>query len=98
MSKLTISNLDAGRELGTNDRAEIHGGMELPLIGRVPMYGMTNVVASINSATVAQNPVNVVMGGSGTSGDTVNYIGSANITPVNVGSPVTVVQGGLPSL
>lgn len=97
MSNLTIRNLDHVAELGADDRAAVRGGMELPLIGRLPGYGLTNVLASINSATISQNGVNFVMGGSGAGGDTVNYVNNANITPVNVSSPVTVVQGGLPT-
>jgi hypothetical protein len=96
MSNLTINNLDEVRDLDRAACADIKGGMELPLIGEVPMYGLSNVLASINSASVSQNAVNFVMGGSTGGGDTVNYVGNATITPVNVSSPVTVVQGGLP--
>lgn len=97
MSKLTISNLEEGRELDAGACDEVQGGMVIPGLGELPLYGLSNVLASVNSATVVQNPVNVVMGGSQGGGDTVNYIGNANITPVNVSSPVTVVQGGLPT-
>jgi len=96
MSKLTISNLDEGRDLARHEGEDVKGGMQVPGIGYLPVYGLSNVLASVNSATISQNGVNFVMGGSGGGGDTVNYVGSASITPVNVSSPVTVVQGGLP--
>lgn len=96
MSKLTISNLDDARELDGTVRAEFKGGMALPVVGELPIYGMTNVLASINSASVSQNALNVVMSGAGGSGDSVNNIGSFSPTLVNL-SPVTVVQGGLPT-
>lgn len=95
MSNLTIRNLDEVRELDSGARAEVKGGMMVPGLGEVP-YGLTNVISSVNSASVSQNGVNFVLGG-GTGGDTVNYVNSASITPVNVSSPVTIVQGGLPS-
>ena len=97
MSKLTINNLPDGRELDPRACADVQGGgLQVPGIGELPLYGLSNVLASVNSANVSQNAVNLVMGGSTGSGDTVNYLGSATITPVNVSSPVTVVQGGLP--
>jgi len=96
MSKLTISNLAESRDLDPRACADVQGGLQVPGIGELPLYGLSNVLASVNSANVSQNAVNLVMGGSTGSGDTVNYLGSATITPVNVSSPLTVVQGGLP--
>jgi hypothetical protein len=93
MSKLTISNLE--ESLDSRACADVKGGLQLPGLGELPLYGLTNVFASVNSASVVQNPVNVVMGGSTGGGDTVNYLGSANITPVNVSSGVNVLQGGM---
>lgn len=98
MSDLTISNLNETRELGRDERAEVKGGMDVPGVGQVPLYGLSNVLSSVNSTSVSQNAVNFVMGGASAAGDTVNYVGNANITPVNVSSPVTVVQGGVPGL
>ena len=97
MSRLTISNLDEGRDLDRRERDTVVGGLQVPGLGHLPLYGVTNALASVNSATISQNAVNFVMGGSGGGGDTVNYVGTASITPVTVSSPVTVVQGGLPS-
>ncbi|HEX7038382.1 MAG TPA: hypothetical protein VF210_21640 [Pseudomonadales bacterium] len=92
MSGLTIDNLDDGRELESAAAADVRGGF----LGDLP-YGVSSLFASMNSAQVAQNGVNVVMGGSQGAGDTTNLINNLNITPVNVSSPVTVVQGGLPT-
>jgi hypothetical protein len=97
MSKLTISNLEDDRDLDAHACEDVKGGMQIPGLGEVPLYGLSNVLASVNSAAVSQNAVNFVMGGSQGGGDTVNYVGSATITPVNVSSPVTIVQGGLPT-
>ena len=94
MSKLTISNLEEGRELDQNACVEVEGGFALPDMTRIPLLGYGNVLASYNSATIAQNPVNIIASGAGGSGDTVNYLGNVNVTPVNVSSAATVVQGG----
>lgn len=97
MSKLTIGNLEEGRDLDSAACEEVQGGLTIPGLGDLPLYGLTNVLASVNSASVSQNGVNFIMGGSQAGGDTVNYVGNATITPVNVSSPVTIVQGGLPT-
>ena len=94
MSKLTIRNLEDARDLDRAACSDVQGGMQVP---ELPLEGLRSLLANVNSATISQNPVNIVMSGSGGSGDTVNYLGNASITPVNVSSPVTVVQGGLPA-
>ena len=91
MSNLTISNLEECRELDTEARADVAGGMDLPMMGYLPLH---TLVASFNQAMVSQNGINLTMV-TGDGGG--NVIGNANITPVNIGSPVTILQGGLPA-
>lgn len=93
MSGLTINNLDHGQELEAGAAEQVRGG----ILGELPLHGLSALFASMNSANISQNPVNVVMGGSGGNGDTTNLINNLTITPVNISSPVTSVQGGLPS-
>lgn len=94
MSNLTISNLDEARELDAGASEAVRGGLQVPGLGE--LYGVSNLLAQLTSATVSQNAVNLIMSGSQGSGDTTNYLGNATITPVNL-SPVTVVQGSLPA-
>lgn len=94
MSNLTIGNLDESRELDAGACEAVRGGLLIPGLGDA--YGVSNLLAQLTSASVSQNAVTLIMGGSQGSGDTTNYIGNATITPVNL-SPVTIVQGGLPT-
>jgi hypothetical protein len=94
MSTLRIRDLPEDRELDDGALCELRGGWTGFLGGLVaPNPGsrlvpsvMNNYFIDYDQTVVQQNPVNVILEGSS------NVIGSLNITPVNVNSPVNVLQ------
>lgn len=96
MSTLQIRDLPADRALDSTALQELRGGsMNFGFLGGLVAPGPGNrLVPSVTNnffidydqTVVQQNPVNVILEGSS------NVIGSLNITPVNINSPVSVLQ------
>ena len=97
MNDLQIRDLPVDQALDAAAVRDIKGGWTGFLAGLVaPLPGAQLVPSVTNNffidydqTIVQQNPVNLTM----IAGDgAVNSIGSLNITPVNIGSPVSVFQ------
>jgi hypothetical protein len=94
MSTLRIRDLPEDRELDIAAMGELRGGWTGFLSGlvdpgtssRLTPSVMNNFFIDYDQTVIQQNPVNVILEGSS------NVIGSLNITPVNVNSPVNVLQ------
>ena len=94
MSKLRIGDLPEDRALDTAAMCELRGGwpgflsaLAAPTSGPRLVPSVTNnFFIDYDHTVVQQNPVNVILEGSS------NVIESLNITPVNVNSPVNVLQ------
>ena len=94
MGKLRIRDLPEDRELDTAAMSELRGGWTGFLSGLVAPTPGSRLVPSVTNnffidydqTVVQQNPVNVILEGSS------NVIENLNITPVNVNSPVNVLQ------
>lgn len=96
MSSLLIRDIPQNQELDAAAMTELKGGWTGFLAGlhapspssRLVPSVMNNYFIDYDQTVVQQNPVNVILEGSS------NVIGSLSITPVNVNSPVTVLQDG----
>ncbi|HEX7038383.1 MAG TPA: hypothetical protein VF210_21645 [Pseudomonadales bacterium] len=94
MSTLRIRDLPEDRQLDSTALEELRGGWAGFLSGLVAPSPGSRLVPSVTNnffidydqTVVQQNPVNVILEGSS------NVIGTLNITPVNVNSPVNVLQ------
>jgi hypothetical protein len=94
MSMLRIRDLPEDRELDSAALGELRGGWAGFLSGLVAPTPGSRLVPSVTNnffidydqTVVQQNPVNVMIEGSS------NIIENLNITPVNVNSPVNVLQ------
>ena len=94
MTSLLIRDLPRDRALDTAAMSEVKGGWAGFLSGlhadvpggRLVPSVVTNYFIDYDQTVVQQNPVNVILEGSS------NVIGTLNITPVNVNSPVNVLQ------
>lgn len=95
MSSLKITDIPRDQELDASAMSEVAGGWTGFLAGLyAPSSGSQRLVPSVmnnffidyDQTVVQQNPVNVVFEGSS------NVIDTLNITPVNVNSPVNVLQ------
>ena len=94
MGMLRIRDLPEDRELDTAAMGELRGGWTGFLSGLVAPTPGSRLVPSVTNnffidydqTVVQQNPVNVILEGSS------NVIENLNITPVNVNSPVNVLQ------
>lgn len=94
MSSLKITDIPRDQELDASALSEVSGGWSGFLAGLyAPTSGsrlvpsvMNNFFIDYDQTVVQQNPVNVVIEGSS------NVIDTLNITPVNVNSPVNVLQ------